>query len=617
MQRATVVAILCSIPVSLRAQAPRDSVRLREVVVTAARIAVPARVRAAAADRLDREELARRQVTRLSEALRLLPGATMVSTGAPGGTTSTFFRGVNSNQTLLLIDGIRVNDANANPGALLGGFELSPLDRLEITRGPQSTSFGGAAIGGVIAVGGGIEPGSTAGISAEGGSFGSYQARAFGSRRANRFAIAGATTVRGTDNERPDNGYAQRTEHLRLEYAARPSLTIGATIRGLQQSYTSPGDIRTDNTTPVGTTVFDQTMGTVYLDGRPTPRWSTRFTVGVQDYFLRGRSRYNGGDEYVSDLGVRRDVIDWQHQVVVGAHVTAVAGLNAEWSRVRDNDGARDERLVAGYAEVLATPAPNWAISAGIRRDDYTTFSARTTGRASVAHFVPALGLKFRGTLGTGFMPPSLAARYGSAFQKANPTLRPEQSRGGDVGIDWFFAAGRGVASVTAFHNRLTDLIGFESAPYPELGRAVNVDRATTRGLEVAGRGEFGRLDVRMAWTWLTTENPAGTTPDERRLLRRPRHTASADLSWRGGRVTFGAGATAALGRIDADFNVFPSALVHPGDYVDARMTMAVSMSRRLGATARIENLFNHRYEEAWGFPALGRRFTAGLSFVP
>lgn len=617
MQRSTVLAVLLSVPTTLSAQAPRDSVRLREVVVTAARIAVPARIRAAAADRLDRDELSRRQVTRLSEALRLLPGATMVSTGAPGGTTSTFFRGVNSNQTLLLIDGIRVNDANANPGALLGGFELSPLDRLEIARGPQSTSFGGAAIGGVIAVSGAVDPGTGSGVSVEGGSFASYKARAYGSRRVGRFAMAGATTVSGTDNERPDNGYEQRTQQLRFEYAVRPALTIGATIRGLQQSYASPGDIRTTNTTPVGTTVFDQTMGTVFIDARPIPRWTTRFTAGAQDYFLRGRSRYDGGDEYVSDLGVRRDVIDWQHRIGFGPGFTAVAGINAEWSRVRDNDGPKDERLAAGYAEVLATPGQNWALSAGIRRDDYSTFSARTTGRASAAYFVPALGLKLRGTVGTGFMPPSLASRYGSAFQKANPLLRPERSRGADLGADWFFAAGRAVASVTAFHNTLTDLIGFESAPYPELGRAVNVDRATTKGLEVAGRGEFGRLDVRLAYTWLATDNPAGTTRDERRLLRRPRHTAGIDLSWRGRRLTFGAGATAALGRIDADFNVFPSTLVNPGDFVDARLTAAFSVSRRMSATGRIENLFNRRYEEAWGFPALGRRATVGLSFAP
>ena len=610
-------ALVAFLPVTLHAQQTRDSVRLKEIVVTASRVAVPARIRAVAADRIDPEELARRQVTSLMDALRLLPGATLVSTGAPGGATSTFLRGVNSNQTLLLIDGIRVNDANANPGVLLGGFELSPFDRLEIARGPQSTSFGGAAIGGVIAVGGAVEDGTRAGITAEGGSFATYRTRAFGSTRRGRLGVAGAATLVGTDNERPDNRYDQRTQHVRLEFQVAPNVMVGGTIRGLQQTYASPGDIRTDNTTPAGTTVFDQTLGTVFVDARPAGRWSTRFTAGAQDYFLKGGSRYNGGPEYVSLLGVTRQVIDWQHRISLGPAVSVVAGLNAEWSRVRDNDGAKEERLKAGYAEILATPGRDLAISAGIRRDDYTTFTARATGRVSAAYFAPSLGMKFRGTLGTGFMPPSLASRYGSAYQKANPDLRPERSRGGDVGVDKFFSRGRAVASITAFHNRLTDLIGFESAGYPELGRSVNIDRATTRGIELAGRGGFGGFDARIAYTYLSTDNPAGAPGDGRRLLRRPKHTAGADVSWRGRQLTLGGGFTAALCRIDANFNVFPFQLVDPGNFVDARLVASWRAGSGVEFRVRADNLLGRRYEEAYGFPALGRRIQLGLSFDP
>ena len=612
-----VAAVVASLPFTLHAQPVPDSVRLREIVVTGSRVTVPARIRAIAADRIDRDELARRQVTRLADALRLLPGAALVSTGALGGTTSTFFRGVNSNQTLILIDGIRVNDANALPGALLGGFELSPLDRLEIARGPQSTSFGGAAIGGVISIGGAVDQGSRAGITVDGGSFATYRARAFGSTRRGRLAIAGAATIVDAANERPDNDYAQRTQQVRIEFAATPVVTIGGTLRGLQQSFSSPGDIRDANTTPVGTSVFDQTIGTVFLEARPTSHWSTRFTAGGQDYFLQGRSRYNGGSEYVSLLGVTREVIDWQHRVSIGSSVTAVAGINAEWSRVRDNDGPKEERLAAGYAELLAMPTRDLAISAGIRRDDYTTFTARTTGRVSAAYFVPGLGAKVRGTFGTGFMPPSLASRYGSAFQKANPGLRPERSRGGDIGIDKFFARGRAVVSATAFHNRLTDLIGYESATYPDLGRSINIDRATTKGIELAGRGEVGSVDGRIAYTYLATDNPAGTPGDGRRLLRRPKHTAGADMSWQGRRLTLGGGFTAVLDRVDADFNSYPSRLVDPGNYLDARLLASWRVGSGLQIRARADNLFGTRYEEAYGYPALGRRVQVGLSFDP
>src|ERR1041385_7977785 len=89
-----------------------------------------------------------------------------------------------------------------------------------------------------------------------------------------------------------------------------------------------------------------------------------------------------------------------------------------------------------------------------------------------------------RGSLGTGFMPPSLDARFGSVFQHPNPAIRAERSRGWDAGVDQGVLGGRGTLSATYSRNTLRDLIGFQGAVYPELGMSVNVDRARTAGLE-------------------------------------------------------------------------------------------------------------------------------------
>jgi vitamin B12 transporter len=578
---------------------------------------VPARVRGFAADLLDPAELERRQLVRLVDALRLLPGSGLVGTGGLGGTASTFLRGVNSNQTLFLIDGIRINDANAVPGAFLGGFELEPADRIEVARGPQSTSFGGAAIGGVIALAprlGSIE--NRVGAETEAGSFRTFRARGFGSARAGRLGISASASLIDTDNQRASNQFDQRTESFRAEYQAAAGWTLGATARGLQQSFTSPGDIRTSNSTPVGLSTFDQTLATVFVDGAVTPRWGTRLTLGGQGYFLEGRSRFNGGDEFVSRLKATRWVADWQNRWDWSRSVTAMAGVNAEWADVTDPDGLKQERLRAGYGELVVAPTVNLHLSAGARHDDYSTFGGRTTGRVTAAWFVPAMSLKLRATYGTGFMPPSLAARYGSIFQQPNREIRPERSRGFDAGVDRFFAAGRGVASLTFFHTSLIDLIGFELGGPPDfLGRNVNLDRARTAGVELAARAELGPLDTRASYTYLDAENLSAPSPDERRLIRRPRHTFASDVSWSRGRVVVGLGATAALDRQDTDFTVFPAVPVDPGDYLDARLYAQWSVGRGLRVRARAENLFNERYEEAYGFPVLGRRFTVGLAF--
>jgi vitamin B12 transporter len=233
----------------------------------------------------------------------------------------------------------------------------------------------------------------------------------------------------------------------------------------------------------------------------------------------------------------------------------------------------------------------------------------------AASYFFDRLGLKLRSSIGTGFLPPYLAARYGGPFQNPNPSIRAERSTGWDVGVDHFFAASRAVVSVTAFRNDLEDLIGFESAPFPALGRAINIGRARTWGLETSGRLVVGRVDARFGYTYLRAEDRDPPSEVERRLIRRPKHMASADLLWSGGRVTTGLGITAAFDREDSDFNSFPFRRIDPGTIFDARMSADWRVGRRWSIRGRIENLINERYEEVYGFPALGRRLIIGVSF--
>ncbi len=603
------------LPSPLGAQIARDSARLADIVVSASRDSASARTRAAAADLVSSGEANRRGLRRLGDILRLLPGATVVATGAPGGVASTFLRGVNSNQTLLLIDGVRVNDANTAAAALFGGLELDPTDQVEVVRGPQGTLFGGAAVGGTIAIGAG-NLGRRASLRGETeiGSFATFQGRVSGSARAGRLSVTGSASLTDAENQRPFNQYDRRSQSVAARFRISERWTAGATARGLQSHHSSPGDLRTTNSTPVATTEFDHHLVTAFVAGPLAKEWSSRLTVGGQGYFLRGTSQFDGGDPFVAGLKTNRWVVDWQHRVELGRRLVAVGGLNAEWTAVADNDGRRDEKLRAGYADLSLSPTSDLSVTAGLRHDHYTTFGGRTTARLAAGYFLVEQRLKVRATYGTGFLPPSLAARYGGPFQHANPGIRPERSRGWDFGIDHFFAGDRAVVSVTAFGNELEDLIGFESAPFPELGRAVNIDRARTRGIELSSRAELGAIDLRAGYTYLRAVDLGATDPAEQRLIRRPRHSGSLDLAWSIDRFTVGVGAIAAVDREDTDFSTFPFRRVDPGNIFDARLTLEWRANGVLAVRWRLENLFDERYEEVYGFPVLGRRVTVGLS---
>ncbi|MGQ0702295.1 MAG: TonB-dependent receptor plug domain-containing protein [Gemmatimonadales bacterium] len=595
----------------LPAQEP-DTVRLRDVVVTATRSPVPTRQVGSSVDRLGPGELRRRQINSLREALQLLPGGPVLASGGAGAVTSLFLRGVASSQTLLLIDGVRMNDANANAGILLGGADLGGLGTLELVRGPQSTLYGGAAIGGLISLD--AIPGSGpawAEADLEGGTFSTWHGRVTGSGSAGRLGISASLSANGTENERRPNDWHQRTQMARLDYRVSSTLQAGATFRGWQQEYTSPGDLRTTNTTPVGTTMFRSSLGTLWVEATPHRIWHSKLLGGFAWQRLRDTSRFDGF-ESVFVQRHRRRVLDWQNTLSLG-NATVLAGINREWSTLESDTVPAEERLWGVFGEARVRFA-SVVLTAGLRTDDYNTFADAWTYRLTGAWWWDRAGAKVRASLGTGFMPPSIGARFGDTFLAPNPGIRPERSRGLDVGVDREFGPW-GRVGVTWFHNTLKDLIAFESAPFPEKGRLVNLQRARTWGVELTGRVTTGPADLVVAYTLLSARNLSEPDTAPTRLIRRPRHTLSADIAVtpRPG-TSAGAGLYALLDRVDSDFNQFPAEPVNPGDFATVRLYATQDIGSWLTLRVRVDNALDRLYEPVYGFPALGRTVTASGS---
>ena len=587
---------------------------LEPFITTATRTPVPLRTTATATEVITATDLARRQLNSFGEALGLAPGAITAASGAPGGLTSIFLRGTNSNQTILLVDGLRLNDPNTDYAVFLGGACVGACDSLEIAHGPQSTLYGGEAMGGVIALRaqrGTGEP--AAAVSAEVGSFGTVQGRlmAQGERGANAYSLS----VQGghTDNERVNNAFTSANVVLRLDRAVNEHTAVGGTLRWFHGDYGSPGPaIGFGANDPDNEERESNLLATVFAEFTPGAGWRSRVVLGGQHRRFVAESPDPGGTS-VTVVKNRRAVLDWQNTYTGIEHHRITAGLTAEANRTFNTGfGAIDEgqELIAFFVQDEFTPVDNVFLTAGLRSDDFDTFGRETNGRATAAWLVAKRRLKLRATYGTAFRSPGFLDLYGqSAFYVGNPNLRAEKSRGWDAGADYYFSNNRCSLGVTWFENRFRDLIIYDFGVFP--GTTANVERARTRGLELKTDLILPTsTTLRLAYTYLEADNLSQNT----RLLRRPRHSGSADLGREfGGSFSAGAGVRWVAKRQDVHAVTF--ATIETEDYAVVRIYAAWSVNERLTLRCRIENLLDEEYEDVHGYPQLGRGIFAGLEW--
>ncbi|HWL15031.1 MAG TPA: TonB-dependent receptor [Opitutus sp.] len=586
--------------------------RLDPLVTTATRTPAAARTIGTALDVIDAADLARRQLTSLAQALGGVAGAPHFSSGAPGALSSLFLRGANSNQTLFLVDGLRFNDPNTDYQLFLGGGCVGACDSLEVAHGPQSTLYGGEAVGGVVSLRaqrGAGEP--TASIGAEGGSFGTIQGSL--TAQGERDAWGYSFSARGghSDNERPNNAFTNANAVLRLDRTLNERVAVGGTLRYFHGNYADPGDRYTND--PDNHERENNLLATAFAEFAPAPAFRSRVTIGGQDRRFVSENPSPSGFTQVTLVKNRRGVLDWQSTYTGVERHRFTAGVTAEANHTRNTgfgDINKKQTLLAVFAQDEFSPTDEIFFTAGVRSDDHDTFGRATTGRATAAWLVAQRTLKLRGSYGTAFRSPSFLDLYGrSAFYAGNPDLRAERARGWDAGVDYYLPEQRGTLGVTWFETRFRDLITYDFAVFPSTVK--NIERAKTRGLELSFETKTASVaDVRVAYTYLEAENLTQAI----RLVRRPRHSFSVDV-WRelGRGFSAGAGVAFVADRRDVDAATFQT--IDAEDYTVARLYAAWKLNERLTLTARVENLFDERYEEVNGYPALGRGVFAGATW--
>ncbi len=587
--------------------------QLAPFIVTATRTPAAPQTLGTVVDQITAADLARRQISSLKDALGGVPGAPAFASGQSGAIDSIFLRGANSNQTLFLVDGIRFNDPNTDYSVFLGGATVGAGDSLEIAHGPQSTLYGGEAIGGVVSLRAQKGSGAPTGqVSAEAGSFGTVDGSASAQGTQGPWAYNVSAAGGHTHNARANNAFNSGNVVLRIDRNLTNSLSVGGTLRGFNSVYGDPGDRFTND--PNNFERENNWLGTWFAEMTPGENFSSRITLGGQDRRLVSVDPAPNPPFFSPSQTTittnRRVVLDWQNTVVLPAANRLTAGLTAEENTTRNTGfGAINQRqkLFAVFAEDEWSPFKNVFLTGGVRRDHFDTFGNATTGRATAAWLVVPSSLKLRASYGTGFRSPSFLDLYAqSAFFVGNPHLRPEHARGWDTGVDYYLPENRGTLSGTYFRTDFHDLIvgNFNVFPSTE----ANVDQARTRGVELSSKVVLpNAVEMQLAYTYLEATDLTTQT----RLLRRPRNSVSVDV-WR----DFGSGVSAGLGlkevdhRADIDAQTF--AQVEDPDYTLVRVYAAWQVTKSLALKMRIENALDKKYEEVNGYPALGFGAFAG-----
>jgi len=596
--------------VSMAVPDQHEAVRLDNFVVSASRTLQDPRYVSSSVSVLPLEDLQTSQITDLHTALAQVPGVTVASYGGAGSQSAVYIRGGSSAQTLVMVDGVRMNTRQTDfiGKSIAGGTNLAGLDRIEVLRGPQGTLYGSSAMGGVIMMDTAHGSGAPSGVlEVGGGSFQTAYGQASVQGGMQSLGYSAALCRGVTENNRPGNGDKQWNYSTRVEDKLSPELLVGLTFRGIEGNYEEPGSLQYPSP---GKADANSYLATVYAEYANDGVFKSRLTTGwhQSDYFWLDLS----GSSWASNAYYRstREIVDWQNTWTANPRITVVGGVNAEWSHFK-TDASVEALMDKSRGVYLSTdlrPLDPWSITAGLRYDYFDTSGEATTGRLGSAWRFAQTDTKLRATIGTGFSAAGMTERYGdSSWYASNPSLRPEKSTGWDVGVDQAFLKGDLTVEATYFQNKFRDMIVANLMLNDSRYQYQNVSRARTEGVELAVSTQITKtVKARVGATYLDVYD---TTSGRARVGYKPRKSGDFDLQWQ---------ATSAWnigGGIHYVADRMRTAIYKISDYSSVRVYTSYEVVKNLSLKFRVENALNRSYEEIYGYPATSRGYFGGVEW--
>ena len=590
-----------------------------EIVVSATRIPTPEDESPASVTVITAQDMEIKQIRRVADALREVPGLSIVQTGTPGQLTSLFTRGLGSDQTQVLLDGIPINQG------LAGLFNFADLttdniDRIEIVRGPQSTLYGPRALAGVVQIftkqGNGPPTGE---FSAEAGSFSTFRETFASSGAIDKFDYSIGLSRLDTDNDRPNNQYRYSNGIANVGWSPNEQLRISALFTYSLADAGSPNVITAPR--PIDNLLTERWLVAPHLDFKPVEWWEHKLIVSYDEERQVNDPNEDGFVGATRAL-FQRFTVDYQNDLKPASWLTLTSGFF--YSQV----DAGEERpfvsqafgpqptFISDYTEETAfflqasmTPFKGLNLVAGGRYDHFNQFGDIGTYRFAGSYLIAKTDTHLHASVATGFSPPSSQDKiFGDNFG-----LKPVENLGWDAGIEQRFWEGRGLMGATYFHNDLSNVIGFNG-----LFETLNLGSAITQGVETEIKVTPIRdLTFTATYTYLDTEKTSSldiSQPEGARLPRRPRNEVyvSASYLW-GKKLRTTIEAKFVNAREDLNPINFGGPNIDIEDYAVVNFAAEYEVNSHLSIFGRIENLGNEQYAEVLGFPNLGRAAYGGF----
>ncbi|MBF6639510.1 TonB-dependent vitamin B12 receptor BtuB [Rouxiella silvae] len=585
------------------------------MVVTANRFPQPISTVLAPTTIVTRDQIDRWQSKSLTDVMRRLPGVDIAQNGGLGQQSSMFIRGTNSSHVLILIDGIRLNQAGISGSSDLSQIPISLVQKIEYIRGPSSAVYGSDAIGGVVNIittrnklGSTI----TAGIGSNG--YQSYDAstqQKLGNDTVGTFAgnytythgydvVASGNT--GAQSQQDRDGFMSRTLYGSILHNFNESISgfirgYGFDNRTAYDGYYTPGSPLLDTQQ-----LYNQTWdtGLRYNEGIYATQLIGSYTHSKTYNF---DPRYGQYDPSATLDDVQQYNVQWGNTLQAW-HGTVSGGL--DWQKQTTTPGTNylsegyEQRDTGVYATTQQLFGPV-TLEGAVRSDDNSQFGQHTTWQSSAAYeFID--GYRFIASYGTAFKAPNLGQVYSQYY--GNTNLKPEESKQWEGAFEGL--TGPVTWRVGGYKNEITNLIDSDPATY----RYYNIGEAKIKGVEATASFDTGPFSHQLSYDYVDARNAQTNAI----LLRRAKQQVKYELDWQVEQIDWAVTYHYLGERYDTDYNTYQTVKLGGVSLWD--LAASYPVTSHLTVRARIANLFDKDYETAYGYATPGREYFLSGSYT-